>query len=453
MDPINYSVDVAGPLQSAMQGYQFGAGIRDDQQKQVMQQQQMQAQLQQRQMLAQLANNPNATGADYARVMTINPALAEPLTKAWGALNAEQQATHLSELSQWGAAIKNGQPQVAHDMMVSKADAMDRQSGGASEKSQALRAAAGVVQAHPQFALGTMIIPQLAAHPDGGKVAGALAVLGKEGRDAALAPAALKTADAEAAIKGAEASTAVDKNVLGNQKTAADTAKTYEDIKTASLNRSLTSLDRQIAMADSETKRGELTVKREQIAVELAKTQQSQGQVAQDSQNLATNALETVQQIKDHPGLTGWNRPGQWSGAMIKKLPTTERYALETYVDQLKGQMGYSTLLSAKASSPTGASGFGALSEGELKLISSIAGNLDTDSPDFPKQLAKVESFLKKTQATAVARPALPSKGEAYVTTVPGFGVVDEGRINRIMRDHPGQTREQVLQFLQQVGK
>jgi hypothetical protein len=31
MDPINYSIDVQSPIQAAAQGYQLGAGIRNDQ--------------------------------------------------------------------------------------------------------------------------------------------------------------------------------------------------------------------------------------------------------------------------------------------------------------------------------------------------------------------------------------------------------------------------------------
>jgi hypothetical protein len=31
MDPIDYSIDVQSPIQAAPQGYQLGAGIRDDQ--------------------------------------------------------------------------------------------------------------------------------------------------------------------------------------------------------------------------------------------------------------------------------------------------------------------------------------------------------------------------------------------------------------------------------------
>lgn len=220
--PIDYSLHVASPFASALQGYQAGAAIRDDQEQQVALQQKQQAAQQQQQLLTNLANNPNASGADYARVMTIMPGVAESLQKAWGALSGDQQQAHLTDLSQWGSAISNGQPQFAADAMNARADAMEK-TAGPTPASQALRAQAQVTAAHPQFALG-QIQAQLAAHPDGTKVATTLAAIGGEQRAEALAPAALATAGANAVKSGAEATVAastipaqIEKPALENQ--------------------------------------------------------------------------------------------------------------------------------------------------------------------------------------------------------------------------------------------
>lgn len=221
--PINYSTDVASPFAAALQGYQAGAAIRDDQQQQVAIQAKQQAAQQQQQMLTQLANNPNATGSDYARVMTMIPGVAEPLQKAWAARSQDQQQSTLTDLSQWGAAIHNGQPQIAADAMNARADAMDKTNGGPTPESQALRTNASVVTAHPQFALG-MIQAKLAAHPDGSKVATTLAAIGGEQRAEDQAPGALAKVNADAVKAGADATVAastipaqIEKPALENQ--------------------------------------------------------------------------------------------------------------------------------------------------------------------------------------------------------------------------------------------
>lgn len=252
--PIDYSLNVATPFQAAMQGYQSGAAIRDDQAQQAALQQQKQSALAQQQMLSQLANNPNATGNDYGRVMTQIPALSEQLTKAWAARNADQQQSMVSDLSQWGAAIKNGAPQIAVQQMNSRADAMEKAAGGVTPASQAMRTNAQLVEAHPAFGLG-MIQATLAAHPDGTKVATTLATLGKEQRDEALAPAELATKNAESKIKGADAAVAplkVSTDIANVQSQIAERAKRL------GLDTDKLTSETQVKLAELAQKNGEL---------------------------------------------------------------------------------------------------------------------------------------------------------------------------------------------------
>lgn len=254
MDPIDYSLNVATPFQTAMQGYQAGAAIRDDQAQQAALQQQKQASLAQQQMLSQLANNPNATGNDYGRVMTQIPALSEQLTKAWAARNADQQQSMVSDLSQWGAAIKNGAPQLAAQQMTARADAMEKAAGAPTQESQAMRTNAQLVEAHPAFGLG-MIQATLAAHPDGTKVATTLATLGKEQRDEALAPAELATKTAESKIKGADAAVApvkVTTDIANVQSQIAERAKRL------GLDTDKLTSETQVKLAELAQKNGEL---------------------------------------------------------------------------------------------------------------------------------------------------------------------------------------------------
>lgn len=266
--PINYQLDVQTPFQAALAGYQGGAAIRNDQQQQQQLEVQRQAQAQQQQLLSSLANNPNATGADYARVMTQIPGIAEPLQKAWAARSTEQQQSMVSDLSQWGAAIKNGAPQIATQMMNARADAMEQTAGGPTPESRAMRTNAQVVEAHPQFALG-MIQAKLAAHPDGSKVATTLSALGGEKRAEDQAPFDLKkkqfdaeTAEAEAKIKGAAADVAprVEEQKLdaGTWNIANTKSQITERAQRLGLDRDKLSSETQTKLLELQQKFGEL---------------------------------------------------------------------------------------------------------------------------------------------------------------------------------------------------
>lgn len=224
-DPTNYIVGQPNPtpFASLQQGYALGQGIRQDQQAQQIQGiqiQQMQALMAAR---AQVANNPNATANDYSRLMALDPATAEATQKAWTTKNTAQQQTQASNLLQWGAAITNGQPQVAADQMTAQADAMDASNGGQpTPDSQALRAHAQIVVAHPQFALG-QVQAMLGSNPNGKQAADTLSALADVAKKKGTLPADIRTADADATIKAADAGVATQKAAADINKTIADT--------------------------------------------------------------------------------------------------------------------------------------------------------------------------------------------------------------------------------------
>lgn len=180
MGPIDYSTQVQQPIQAAAQGYQLGAGIRDDQQHQAVLAQQQAVQQQQAAVINNLISNPNASAQDYANATLLVPALREQFGQAWSTKNAAQTQAHISDLSQWGAAIQQGQPKVASDAMRARADAMDATSGQPTQASQAMRHQADAIDAHPDFA-GVMIKSLLAAQGDqGAKVVDQLRLLKRD---------------------------------------------------------------------------------------------------------------------------------------------------------------------------------------------------------------------------------------------------------------------------------
>ena len=233
MDPINYSSDVQTPFQAALGGYQAGAAVRDDQTNQLALQQKQQQAQQQALVMQRLISNPNASAKDYADAVLLVPGMKDQLKQGWDQKSAEQQQAHLSDASQYFAAVKNGQPQLAADMMKKRADAMEA-SGADPRNVQSLRVYSELITAHPEFARATLG-QMLAALPGGDKVLTGLTSLGADQRAEAEAPARLATLKAESKIKEAEADVAREKERTGLLKLGADlgltTAQTAKTLK------------------------------------------------------------------------------------------------------------------------------------------------------------------------------------------------------------------------------
>lgn len=299
--PIDYSTDVASPIAAIGQGYQFGAGIRNDQVQQQQQQMAQQQQLKQQQILSALASNPNATGDDYGKAMTQIPALAEPLQKAWAARNTSQQQTKLGELLQMGAAIKSGNPSVAADLLNRQADAIENTAGAPTPESQAVRAQAKLVIAHPELAYG-LIHAKVATFPDAEKAAQALASLGAEGRAQDKAPAELQDAQAKAAKATTDAETAAATQPADIQKPALDNANVRSQIneRTAKLG-----LDRDKLTSDVQTKLLELQQKNGELPEYVAKAVNEATVTAIASTQSADKMLGLAAQIEKAAGDLG----------------------------------------------------------------------------------------------------------------------------------------------------
>lgn len=308
--PIDYAIDVQTPFQAALQGYQGGAAIRNDQQQQQQLQQQQAAQ-QQQQKLLQSLSDPNATANDYARVMSLIPAVAEPLQKAWSLRNEAQQQQHLSDLSQWGYAIKTGHPEIASDAMRALADAMDSKSGIPSPQSKALRINAQIVDEHPEFAAGK-IQAMLIAHPDGKKLADTLAALGGEQRAQDMAPDAARKAKAEADIKEAEGAVAPQKNQQGLQSDLWNVANIKSQIEERAarmgfdINKFTT--DTQLKLTEMNQKFGQLPEDARKIVNESTLTAASSEQAVQQYQELAGK----IDTLGGRWGAGGSSSAGEW---------------------------------------------------------------------------------------------------------------------------------------------
>lgn len=202
MGPINYNIDVQTPFQAAMQGYQAGAAIRDDQQKQAAQQVALQQQQTMAKDLRALSMNPNAGGADYAAMMTRYPQLSEQLTKSWSTLDDVQKQNKLASGTQVYAAVSSGRPDLGAEIL--KRQAAAKRNSGDERGALQDEALAQTIVEHPDVGRN-MVGLGLSAIMGGDKFAATFGNLGDENRKQQAFPTEQRIKGAEAVIQEAKA--------------------------------------------------------------------------------------------------------------------------------------------------------------------------------------------------------------------------------------------------------
>ena len=252
MGPINYNIDIQTPFQAAMQGYQAGAAIRDDRQKQALMQQQAAQQQQMSADLRALSANPNATGADYAAMTTRYPQLSEQLTKSWNMLNDQQKQNNLNTGTQVYAAVSSGRPDIASEVLTRQA-AAKRNSGDERGAAQD-EAMAKMLVEHPEIGRN-MVGLGLSAIMGPEKFASTFGSLGEEQRKQQAFPTEQRTKAAEASIKETEAGYAP-------QKAEADIANVKDQIadrtRRFSLDQDKLASEVQLKLTEMRQKNGEI---------------------------------------------------------------------------------------------------------------------------------------------------------------------------------------------------
>jgi len=193
-----------------------------------------QQQLQMQQDLGRLATNPNPTARDYATVMTQYPQMAEHLKKGYEILQPAQQQAKVNSATQVMAALNAGANDVASELLMKEATAL--KNSGKDDEAKPLETMARLIELNPAMAKTTGAL-WLSSVMGADKFAATFPALGKEGRDATLAPSVLKKAEgdaADASIKELEAGNTPQAISLKNANTAAGTQKIYADINNAS---------------------------------------------------------------------------------------------------------------------------------------------------------------------------------------------------------------------------
>lgn len=185
MGPIDYSINVRTPFESAMQGLKGGLavqGVIDANAERVKQQQAARAM---QADLGAFAQKTDRTAADYASIVAKYPQLSEHFKRGWEMEAPDVKAARVSEMSNVFAAVNNGAPEVAIDVLTRKAEAA-RNSGDARTAASA-EAMARLIKMNPEAAKTAVGLGLYAATGDE-KFAETLAKLTGVKRTEALLP-------------------------------------------------------------------------------------------------------------------------------------------------------------------------------------------------------------------------------------------------------------------------
>ena len=295
--PINYSVDVQSPFEAALGGFKLGAAgaeIQAQQQKRDLEIQAAQQAQQRQTELADLFKNPNATSADYERVVAFLPKdQAAIVTGGFERKTKAQQETDLRMGAEVYSAIKSGQPDIAMQILTDQAAAF--RNSGRENEAKAAEASAKAIELNPTGAQATVGL-YMARLPGGtGYLEAADKALATI-RAEAKAPSELakSVADADKAVADAIAAQATATN-------APAMAKADADLKAAQAAK---------AQVDAEFARAKAVLDVQQQAATLRKTDadiliaQENNRIAalNAAQNKETNVLrrqELQQKIDD----------------------------------------------------------------------------------------------------------------------------------------------------------
>lgn len=142
-------------------------------------------------------------------------------------------------------------------------------------------------------------------------------------------------------------------------------------------------------------------------AADAARAQQAQAsEVVQTAENMA-GALQRSREFVRSAGV--------WS--QYNPLNRQARANLEGNLDTLRGNLTFDKLMDMKANSPTGASGLGALSDNEARLLASTAASLSADMS--PQELERSFQVIDRLVAKMRDTSGGPSQGGVVSVSSP----------------------------------
>ena len=427
MQPINYTVDVQSPFESALGGFKLGAGVAEIQAAQQRRELERKA-LEQAQTaqteLANLFKNPNATATDYARVTAFLPKdQAATVLSGFEAQTKEQQQNTLRQGTQVYTAIKSGNLPVAEMQLKEQATAL--RNAGREKEAQGYDDLSNLIRLNPTGAQTTIALT-IAGLPGGKEFLESADKTLSTQREEALQPSVLKEAvakadkavsdaivaketatnapamaKADADLKAAQAQKAQVEAKYAEQVTKLGIRKTEEDIIINKENARIAALNAAIARETNVIKQGELQQKIDDAKEKRDAADRDQKATLANQSADIDNFINTAVRIKQTPR----DIINAATGPIASRLPTTNQGVadFEALVETLGSQAFLAQIPKIK--------GTGNLTEKEGDKLQASLQNLSLkQSPD--RLLANVDEavrLLEKARVTITARTGLPT--------------------------------------------
>lgn len=236
MGPIDYSINVATPIQSAVQGLQLGAGMANMEAAQQAQQAEIMAKqhaAERQQLLSQrinqVYNKPNKTAEDFVGLAMLLPEKdAKSMRENWETLGKEKQQSSLRNVTEVYSALQSGRPDIAIERMKGHAEAL--RNSGDEQQAKLMEAMAKVAEIDPKFATTDLGL-KIAGLP-GGKEAleGIDKFLGTQRAEAAE-PQKQRIALEEHAAKLGLTKAETNKTIIEGKKISAETVKIMQELE------------------------------------------------------------------------------------------------------------------------------------------------------------------------------------------------------------------------------
>jgi hypothetical protein len=432
--PINYSVDVQSPFEAALGGFKIGAAgaeIQAQQQKRDLEIKAAQQAQQRQTELADLFKNPNATSADYERVVAFLPKdQAAIVTGGFERKTKAQQETDLRMGGQVYSAIKSGQPNIAIQMLTDQAAAF--RNSGREQEAKAAEASAQAIELNPTMAQATVGL-YMATLPGGtvfleaadkalstiraeakapSELAKSVADADKAVADAIAAQAtatnAPAMAKADADLKAAQAAKAqVDaefaraKAVLDVQQQAATLRKTDADILIAQENNRIAALNAAQAKETNVLRRQELQQKIDDAKEKRDAADRDQKATLASQVSDIDNFLNTATRVVNTPKDIIKSATGPVTSRFLTLSADVSDF--EGLVETLGSQAFITQIPKIK--------GVGALSEREGDKLQASLQNLSLkQSPErLVENVNEAVRLLTKARTNITARSGLPT--------------------------------------------
>lgn len=404
MGPLDYTsafANVPSPQAAMLDGLKFGAGFSEMQAKR---QQEAAALAQQKQMQADLlALSQNPTTQAIGAMSLKYPQLSEQFKRSYDMLEPTEQQSRLSSAAPVYAAVQNGRPDVAVQLLRERADAL-KNSGKAEEAQQTLTMA-DMVEKSPQQAkviMGTMLAAVLG--PD--KFAENFGKIGDEQRAAELQPGKVREqtaqaskAESDAATAGVTAKYAEKGALLDLEKKGWDITKIKADIQIAKEDNRIKAMTAAAAREANALKRQELQIKIDEAII--ARDTKIREKVA-EAESAATNIdnmLNTITRVKQHADL------GDVVGSIEGRMPVLfgdDNADAAALLETLGSQAFLSQLPAIK--------GMGQLSNAEGEKLQAALQNLGRvqSEKQLKANLTEAERILGKVRANVSKRYGVP---------------------------------------------